>query len=173
MRISSQQYFSMNVSTMNDQQAQLSQLYAEISSGASLSTPSDNPLGAAQAVQLSSTATTLSQYTTNQTTALSSLQQEDSTLGSVNTVLQSIHSLILQAGDASLNNSNRGAIATQLQGLSSQLMTLANTTDPQGNYLFAGFQSTAQPYSTNAAGVVTYSGDTGTRTVQVTGSSTV
>jgi len=168
MRISSSQYFNMNVATMSDEQTQLSQLYAEISSGVSLSTPSDNPLGAAQAVQLSSTATTLSQYTTNQTTALSSLQQEDSTLGSVNTVLQSIHSLILQAGDASLNNSNRGAIATQLQGL-----TLANTTDPQGNYLFAGFQSTAQPYSTNAAGVVTYSGDTGTRTVQVTGSSTV
>jgi flagellar hook-associated protein 3 FlgL len=173
MRISSTQYFNMNVATMSDQQAQLSQLYAEISSGVSLSTPSDNPLGAAQAVQLSSTATALSQYTTNQTSALSSLQQEGSTLGSVNTVLASIHTLILQAGDASLNNSNRGAIATQLQGLSSQLMTLANTTDPQGNYLFAGFQSTAQPYSTNSAGVVTYSGDTGARTVQISGSSTV
>src|ERR1700761_873285 len=140
MRISSSQFFNMNVSTMSNEQAQLSQLYAEISSGSSLNTPSDNPLGAAQAVQLSSTATSLSQYTTNQTTALASLQQEGSTLGSINTVLGSIHTLILQAGDASLNNSNRGAIATQLQGLTSQLMTLANTTDPQGNYLFAGFQ---------------------------------
>ncbi|MFL9959920.1 flagellar hook-associated protein FlgL [Paraburkholderia sediminicola] len=173
MRISTSQYFNMNVATMSDQQAQLSQLYAQISSGVSLSTPADNPLGAAQAVQLSSTATTLSQYTTNQTAALSSLQQEDSTLGSVNTVLGSIHTLILQAGDGSLNNGNRGAIATQLQGLTSQLMTLANSTDPQGNYLFAGFQSTAQPYSTNSAGVVTYSGDTGTRTVQINDSSTI
>ncbi|MEW9581111.1 flagellar hook-associated protein FlgL [Paraburkholderia sp. DGU8] len=173
MRISSSQYFAMNVATMSDQQAQLSQLYAQISSGSSLSTPADNPLGAAQAVQLSSTATTLSQYTSNQTTALASLQQEDSTLGSVNTVLQSIQTLILKAGDGTLNNTNRGAIATQLQGLSSQLMTLANSTDPQGNYLFAGFQSTAQPYSINSAGVVTYSGDTGTRTVQVTDSSTI
>ncbi|MDI7047587.1 hypothetical protein QMN58_29250, partial [Escherichia coli] len=74
MRISSMQYFNMNVSTMSDQQAQLSQLYAQISSGVSLSTPSDNPLGAAQAVQLSSTATSLAQYTTNQNVALSSLQ---------------------------------------------------------------------------------------------------
>ncbi|MFM0200998.1 flagellar hook-associated protein FlgL [Paraburkholderia fungorum] len=173
MRISSSQFFNMNVATMSDQQAQLSQLYAEISSGVSLNTPSDNPLGAAQAVQLSSTATSLSQYTTNQTTALASLQQEGSTLGSINTVLGSIHTLILKAGDPTLNDTNRGAIATQLQGLTSQLMTLANATDPQGNYLFAGFQSNAQPYSTNSAGVVTYSGDTGERTVQVSGSSTV
>lgn len=173
MRISTSQYFNMNVAQMSDQQAQLSQLYAQISSGVSLNTPSDNPLGAAQAVQLSSTATTLSQYTSNQTAALSSLQQEDSTLGSVSTVLQSINTLILQAGNGSLNNGNRGAIATQLQGLTSQLMTLANTTDPQGNYLFGGFQSAAQPYSTNAAGVVTYSGDTGARTMQVTDSTTV
>ncbi len=35
MRISSMQYFNMNVSTMSDQQAQLSQLYAQISSGVS------------------------------------------------------------------------------------------------------------------------------------------
>lgn len=173
MRISSTQYFNMNVATMSDQQAQLSQLYAQISSGVSLSTPSDNPLGAAQAVQLSSTATTLSQYTSNQGTALASLQQEDSTLGSVNTVLQSIHTLVLRAGDGSLNDGDRGSIATQLQSLRSQLMTLANSTDPQGNYLFAGYQSSAQPYTTNAAGVVTYSGDTGTPAVQVTDSRVV
>jgi flagellar hook-associated protein 3 FlgL len=60
MRISSAQYFSMNVETMSNQQAQLSQIYQEISSGSSLSTAADNPLGAAQAVQLSSTATALS-----------------------------------------------------------------------------------------------------------------
>ncbi|ASV97786.1 flagellar hook-associated protein FlgL [Paraburkholderia aromaticivorans] len=173
MRISSTQYFNMNVATMSDQQAQLSQLYAEISSGVSLSTPSDNPLGAAQAVQLSSTATTLSQYTTNQGSALASLQQEDTTLGSVNTVLQTIHTLVLRAGDGSLNDGDRGSIATQLQSLRSQLMTLANSTDPQGNYLFAGYQSSAQPYTTNSAGVVTYSGDTGTPAVQITASHVV
>lgn len=173
MRISSAQFFNMNVATMSNQQAQLSQLYAEISSGVSLSTPADNPLGASQAVQLSSTATTLSQYTTNQTAAIASLQQEDSTLGSVNTVLQTIHTLVLRAGDGSLNDGDRGSLATQLTSLRSQLMTLANSTDPQGNYLFAGYQGGAQPYTTNSAGVVTYSGDTGSPAMQITGSHTV
>ncbi|MFM0209054.1 flagellar hook-associated protein FlgL [Paraburkholderia sediminicola] len=173
MRISSMQYFNMNVATMSDQQAQLSQLYAQISSGVSLSTPSDNPLGAAQAVLLSSTAQSLSQYTTNQGTALASLQQEDSTLGSVNTVLQTIHTLVLRAGDGSLNNGDRGSIATQLQSLRGQLVTLANSTDPQGNALFGGYQGTTQPYTTNSAGAVTYSGDSGTPSMQVTAGHTV
>ena len=59
-------------------------------------------------------------------------KQEDATLGSVNTVLQTIHTLVLRAGDGSLNDGDRGSIATQLQSLRSQLMTLANATDRAG-----------------------------------------
>jgi len=167
MRISSAQYFSMNVETMSNQQAQLSQIYQEISSGSSLGTPADNPLGAAQAVQLSSTATALSQYTTNQNTALSSLGIEDSTLGSVIQTLQSINSLALSVGTGTLNDANRAADAKELEGLRDQLMTYANTTDGAGNAIFAGFQSTTQPFTLDASGSVVYSGDTGSRSVQV------
>lgn len=173
MRISSQQYFSMNVANMSDQQAQLSQLYQEISSGVSLETPADNPLGAAQAVQLSSTGTTLSQYTSNQSTALTSLNQEYSTLSSVTTALQSIHTQLLSANSGSLNDGDRASIATEIQGLESQLMTLANSTDSQGNHIFSGYQSGAQPFSTDSAGNVVYSGDTGTPQVQVTTGNTI
>ncbi|WP_133649599.1 flagellar hook-associated protein FlgL [Paraburkholderia flava] len=167
MRISTTQFFTMNVQQMNDQQSALAQLYQQLSSGVSLATPSDNPLGAAQAVQLSMQGATLSQYADNQTTAASSLQAEDSTLGSVSSVLTNINTLIVHAGDGSLGNSDRSAIATQLQGLRSQLMTLANSTDSQGNYLFSGFQTTAAPYSVDASGSVIYTGDSGDRTVQV------
>jgi flagellar hook-associated protein 3 FlgL len=173
MRISSQQYFSMNVSTMNDQQAQLSQIYQEISSGVALSTPADNPLGAAQAFNLSSTAPALPQYTTNQNAALSSLQAESSTLGSVLTTLQSANTLALSVGSGVLNDTNRTAIATQLTSLRDQLLTYANATDSSGNSLFSGFQNTTQAFTTNSSGAIVYSGDTGTRTVQVTGSNAV
>ncbi|MBB5412538.1 MULTISPECIES: flagellar hook-associated protein FlgL [unclassified Paraburkholderia] len=173
MRISTQQYFSMNVANMSNQQAQLSQIYQEISSGESLTTPADNPLGAAQAVQLSSTASALSQYTTNQNAALTSLQAEDSTLSSVITTLQSANTLGLRAGDGSLNDADRTAIAAQLTALRDQLVTSANASDSSGNALFAGFQNSTQAFTTDAAGNVTYTGDTGTRTVQVTDSNAV
>ncbi|AOK18003.1 flagellar biosynthesis protein FlgL [Burkholderia cepacia] len=167
MRISTTQFYQMNVAQMNDQQAQLSQLYQQISSGVSLSTPADNPLGAAQAVQLSMTSATLSQYASNQNAALSSLQAEDQALSSVNTVLTNVQSLVVRAGDGSLSDSDRAALSTQLQGYRDQLLTLANSTDGSGNYLFAGFKNGSKPFADNASGGVTYSGDTGTRQVQI------
>jgi flagellar hook-associated protein 3 FlgL len=170
MRISSSQVFTQSVATMDNQQAQINQLYQQISSGVSLSTPSDNPLGAAQAVQLSMTASTLSQYTANQSSALASLQAEGSTLTSVTGLLNSIQSIAIQAGGGTLNDSNRSALATQLTGYRNQLMTLANSTDGAGNYLFAGFQGATAPFLNAPGGGATYSGDNGVRMVQVASS---
>ena len=119
MRISTSQYFGMNVQTMDDQQSTLASLYQQLSSGVSLATPSDNPVGAAQAVQLSMQGAALSQYSSNQNTALQALQSEDGSLSSVNNVLTSINTLLVRAGDGSLNDGDRGDIATQLQGIRS------------------------------------------------------
>lgn len=167
MRISTSQYFGMNVQTMDDQQSTLAQLYQQLSTGVSLATPSDDPVGAAQAVQLSMQGATLSQYASNQNTALSSLQAEDSSLSSVSSVLTSINTLLVRAGDGSLGDSDRSAIATQLQGLRSQLMGLANGTDDSGNYLYAGFQASTPPFSVGTSGAVVYTGDQGVQSVQV------
>ena len=174
MRISSSQYFTMNVETMNNQQASLANMYAQISSGKALQTAADNPLGAAQAVALTSQAANLAQYSTNQSSALTSLQQEDSTLTSVTNVMQSIQSLVVNAGNGTLNDTDRNALATQIQGYRSTLMTLANTTDANGNYIFAGFQGGSKPFSDNASGVgATYDGGPGQRQVQISDTSTI
>jgi flagellar hook-associated protein 3 FlgL len=163
----------MNVQTMDNQQAELAQLYGEISSGVSLTTPSDNPLGAAQAVQLSAQGATLSQYATNQSAGLANLQAEDSTLSSVITALQSVHSQLLSAGNATLNDTNRSAIAGTLQQLQGQLVTLGNTTSPGGGYLFGGFQTASQPFTQNSAGAVVYAGDNAVLSVQISDSTSV
>lgn len=173
MRISTTQFYQLNVGQMNDQQAQLAQLYQQISSGVSLATPADNPVGAAQAVQLSMTSATLSQYAANQSTALASLQAEDQALQSVGNVLGSVQSLIVRAGDGSLADSDRAALAAQLGGYRDQLASLANSTDGAGNYLFAGYQNSTAPFTKNAAGSIGYVGDTGTRTVQIDDSRSV
>ncbi|SOE48012.1 flagellar hook-associated protein 3 FlgL [Burkholderia sp. D7] len=174
MRISTFEYFTSGVSTMNNQQASLSNLYAEISSGKSLQTAADNPLGAAQAVALTAQAANLAQYSTNQSSALTSLQQEDSTLTSVTNVMQSIQSLVVNAGNGTLNDTDRSALATQLQGYRSTLMTLANTTDANGNYIFAGFQGGSKPFTDNPSGVgATYAGGPGQRQVQISDTRTI
>jgi flagellar hook-associated protein 3 FlgL len=173
MRISTSEFQSMNVQAMDNQQAEMAQLYGEISSGVSLTTPSDNPLGAAQAVQLSAQGATLSQYATNQSTGLTNLQSEDSTLSSVISALQSVNTQLLGAGDATLSDTNRSAIAATLQQLQGQLVTLGNTTSPGGGYLFGGFQTASQPFTQNSAGAVMYNGDDGVSSVQISDSTSI
>ncbi|MDR5737181.1 flagellar hook-associated protein FlgL [Caballeronia sp. LZ016] len=168
MRISSSQYFNMNVASMSDQQSTLASMYQQISAGKRILTASDDPLGAAQAVQLTLRSGALAQYSTNQTTALSALQQEDSTLSDVSSVMQSIQSKLVQAGDGSLNDSNRAAVADAIKGYRDQLMGLANTTDGSGNYIFSGLKGGTKPFSDDPSGVgTTYSGDYGQRTMQI------
>lgn len=167
MRISTSQFYDQNIQTMDNQQGQLSTYYQQLSSGTALTTPADNPLGAAQAVQLTMVSATYTQYQTNQSAALSSLGLEDKTLSSVTTTLDSVTSQLVRAGDGTLNDSDRASIAQALQGYRNQLLNLANTSDGAGNYLFSGFQATTQPFTNNTAGGVNYQGDSGIRQVQV------
>ncbi|RDU98566.1 flagellar hook-associated protein FlgL [Trinickia dinghuensis] len=167
MRISTSQFYNQNIQTMDNQEAQLGTYYQQLSSGTALTTPADNPLGAAQAVQLTMVSATYTQYQTNQNSALSSLQLEDKTLSSVTSTMQAITSEITRAGDGTLNDSDRASIAQALEGYRSQLMNLANTSDGAGNYLFSGFQATTPPFTNNPAGGVNYQGDNGIRESQV------
>lgn len=167
MRIATSQFYTQNIELMNNQESQISTLYQQVASGNLLQTPADNPLGAAQAVQLSATSATLSQYSANQNTALSALGLEDSTLSSVTGTLNSIVSRLSSAINGTMSDSDRAALASQLQGQRDTLLSLANTTDGAGNYIFAGFQGSSQPFTNSPAGGVTFSGDTGQRNVQI------
>src|ERR1700761_2091470 len=173
MRISASQYLGMNVQAMDNQQSELSQLYAEISSGQALTTPASNPLGAAQAVQLSMQGATLSQYSTNQSSAQTSLESEDSTLSSVIQALQSVNTQLESAGGGTLNDTDRSGIAATLTQLNNQLVTLSNTTSPSGGYLFGGFQSSTQPFTQNSAGAVVYNGDNGVSSAQISSTTSI
>ena len=133
MRISTSQFYNQNIQTMDNEQSQLATYYQQLSSGTALTTPADNPLAAAQAVQLTMVSASYSQYTTNQNAALTSLQLEDKTLSSVTGTMQAISSEVVRAGDGSLNDSDRASIAKALQGYRDQLLTLANTSD-QGRW---------------------------------------
>jgi flagellar hook-associated protein 3 FlgL len=87
--------------------------------------------------------------------------------------LQSVHSQLLSAGNATLNDTNRSAIAGTLQQLQGQLVTLGNTTSPGGGYLFGGFQTASQPFTQNSAGAVVYAGDNAVLSVQISDSTSV
>jgi flagellar hook-associated protein 3 FlgL len=117
----------------------------EISSGRSVNQPSDNPTAAALLVENNDQATFNSGYLQSLGAVQGQLSTADSMLSSVVTALQRAISLGVEGANGTLSDSDRAAIASELQGIQSQLVSLANTSY-QGRYVFAGTKTSTPPY---------------------------
>lgn len=165
MRISSNTLFDSNVRLLGQQQSQLLQTQQQISSGRRILTASDDPVAAARALEVSQSDTMNTQYAANRTAARHKLSMAESNLQSATSLLQDVRTAAVGAGNGTLNDSDRQTIAADLSGRLQELIGLANSTDGAGNYLFAGFQSRAQPFA-DVSGVISYNGDDGQHNVQ-------
>jgi flagellar hook-associated protein 3 FlgL len=173
MRISTAEFTSQAILEIDNQSSALQQTQNELSTGVAVQTAADNPVAASQIVQLSQQQAQLSQYGTNLQSAQTRLTLEESSLSSATNTLQSIRDLAVQAGNATLNDSNRAQIATQIQTQIQALLGTANTKDSNGEYLFAGYATQTQPFATDSGGNVSYQGDAGTRLIQVSANQSV
>lgn len=160
MRISTSWQYQQSLSTMLDQQAELSQTQNEVSTGKAINVASDNPIGAAQIVGLNHMLAENTQYNTNITSTNTRLSTETSTLGTVSNVLNSVNDIALGAINSAMSSSDLSNMATQLTQYRDQLVQLANTTDANGQALFAGTSNTTTPFVQNSStGAVTYTGN--------------
>ena len=166
MRVSTSTIFDVNVASMNQNQSKLLHTQQQVSAGRRILTPADDPVGATRALDLTQSDAAITQYAANINTTQNSLVLSESTLGNVTTLLQDIHTTTIQAGNTgALTNTDRKGMATALQGQLDQLISLANSTDGLGNYLFSGFQGKTPPFVNTAT--VQYMGDDGQRLNQV------
>jgi len=140
-----------------DQSAEMTTI-AELSSGKQINAPSDNPVGAAQAALLQSNLSALGQYKSNQAQASDLLNSASSTMSQALNVIQSARTTLVQAGNGTLTNSDRSALAATLQQSLDQLVGLANTSDGQGGYLFGGSVNSTPPF-VQSGNTVSYVGD--------------
>jgi flagellar hook-associated protein 3 FlgL len=167
MRISTAQIYDAGVSGIDAQQSHLSRTQQQVASGKRILTPSDDPIGASQALTLSQAKDRITQYGANIDAAKDALGLNDSVLSQVNDVLQSLRTLVLQAGNPSLNDSDRASLATAAAGQLQTLLGVANTKDADGHYMFSGFAGNTQAFTTSGSGAIVYNGDQGNRTLDV------
>lgn len=166
MRISTSQIFQRATNGMLDQQAALSKTQIQMSTGKKLTAPSDDPVAAAQALQIQNGIDAITAYQKNADAATASLSTEENALSNAADILQRARELAVQANSAALSDTDRKAIVQELQQHIDGLMAIANTRDGNGDYVFAGFSAKTEPFSQTGAGVA-YSGDQGQREVQI------
>lgn len=161
MRLSTAWMYQQSLTTMLSQQSALAVTQNQVDTGNRINVASDDPAGAGQVVSLNHVIAANTQYSTNIDSATTRLNTEASTLSSVNSALDTVRTLGLQAVNGTLSDSDRQSIASQLSQIRDQLVQLANTTDSNGNALFAGTSTTTTPFQVGANGVVSYSGNGG------------
>ncbi len=167
MRISTDQMQQQAVNLMLDQQAALAKTQQQVATGRRLATPADDPAAAAQALDLEQARQTIGQYQKNADVARGRLSLEEGTLAGMDDVLQRLRELAVQGSNDTQTAASRAFIARETRELLGQLVTMANTRDANGEHIFAGYSGATQPFSQSASGSVAYSGDAGSRFLQI------
>lgn len=166
MRISTAQIYDVNVGNITRQQGDLLKLQNQLSTGKRVVSPSDDPVAAARALEVSQAAQQVTLQKEAQGTANDTLSTLDSKLGAMGDLFAYVRERAIQAGSATLNQSDKDSIAQDIQAQFDSLLAMANGTDENGEYVFAGFKGDVQPFTGSLAGV-SYDGDQGQRTIHV------
>jgi flagellar hook-associated protein 3 FlgL len=172
MRVTQSLEQTQFLTAINQLETNLSTTQNQISSGLSFTTASQNPVAAGLVTGYNQALAQSQQYDTNSNSAQSSLNTEDSALTQVQNALQSLRDLALEANNSNESPQDLSAIATQATQIQNTLLSLANTQDGSGNYIFAGYSTQSQPFALSTTGA-TYSGDQGQRQVQIAAGETV
>lgn len=170
MRISTLMMYQQTMGGISNSQSKWLQYGEQMSTGLRVNRPSDDPIAASQAVVLSQAQSQTSQYASARTFATQRISQEENTLSSVTTAIQSAQEKIVYAGNGTLSDDDRASLATDLQGIRDQLMNLANSQDGNGRYMFAGYKTDSAPFDATSG---SYTGGTTNVEQQVDSSRTM
>lgn len=145
VRVSQQMMFTNFVNNMNSSLTSLMDLNEQASSQKKVNKPSDAPVAASQILQYRTQISSLGQYSRNADIAKGWLNQADSTLLEVNTVLTRIRGLAEQASNGTMSKSNRDQVSYEVRELFEQLIVLSNT-EYEGEHIFAGHKTEAPAF---------------------------
>jgi len=140
----------------------------ELSSGRRVNQPSDDPAASAILVQNHDQAIFTARYLQSLSSIQGQFQTADSALNSMILAMQRALTLGVQGANGTLSDTDRAAVAAELQGIQDQLISLANTSF-QGRPLFAGTMTSSPPFvkdNTFPSGV-RYDGNGAVNTVQI------
>jgi flagellar hook-associated protein 3 FlgL len=160
------------LNSINALESGINQTQNQMSSSLQFTTASQNPTAAGSVNNYKQALAQSQQYGTNAASAQTNLNTEDNALSQVQTQLQALRTLALEANSGTVTNTNLSAIATQAVQIQNSLLALANTQNGNGEYIFGGFVAQTQPFTLSAAGA-TYNGDQGQRQVQIAAGQTV
>lgn len=170
MRVSTSMLYDQGTANLNRQTAAFLKTQNQLATGRRMINPSDDPVAAGRALEVTQRRDMNTQFLDNQNAARDALRTTEISLASLGDLLQNVRDNAVKAGNGSLDDPQRRMIATDLRQQFDQLLSIANARDANGEFLFAGFGLAAgetKPYEGSVEAGVTANGDQGRRKLQV------
>jgi len=165
-RISSNMMYDQSVFLMLSRQSKMNQLERQLATGQKLVTAKDDPVAAGTAVGMDRVLAELEQLGANAANVQNRLGLQENALAQAGELLTRVTELTLEANNAALSNEDRKSVSAELKSVRDALLSLANSTDGSGRYLFGGSNDGAPPFS-SIGGSTVYNGDQTQRQVEV------
>lgn len=159
MKISTSFLFDRATDRMSTIQNKLATTQAQLAESKQILSPSDAPDQAAAIQRLKGEVQRQESHQRTLEVAMRRYSVEETALSASNDLLIRMKELGLQAANDTLAPDDRQAIGLEMQALRDQLMSLGNTRDDSGNYLFSGTRVNTPAFAQDALGRVKYQGD--------------
>lgn len=145
MRISSLSQPRWMLTTLQNSNQQINKLSEQLSTQKKYAVPSDDPLSTARAASLTQQQSVTDQYQKNITATSGALSSQETLLTSMNNQLMSLQDLFRSMNNASHTANLNQGYASQIGTISDSLVSLLNSQDADGHYIFAGTNNTQPP----------------------------
>lgn len=145
MRISSLSQPQWMLKALENGNSQISKLSEQLSTQQKQSLPSEDPLNASRTAALTQQQAMTAQYQKNITAVTGSLSSQETLLTSLSNQVLSLQDQFRSMNNATHTGSENSGYAAQISSLSDGIVSLLNSQDASGHYLFAGTNNTSAP----------------------------
>lgn len=158
MRVTNRMLVNGLIRNVHSALARLDKKYNQLATGHEFQYPSDDPVGVAQVMQLTTSIKQTDQYIKNANDAILWMESTDSAMNEFGSVLQRLKELSIAGANDTLPQESRDTQADEVRELRNYLYMLANS-EQEGRYLFAGTRTMNSPYERLADGTIIYHGN--------------
>ena len=159
MTVSTNYNFNQSVRQMNELQTSISKTQTQIATGQQLTKPSDDPAKVTAIGRLNSALARQASYSATLTTVGDRLSATEASVTGASDIMTRVKELAIQSANDTLSPADRSSIATEIATLRDSLVSLANSRDIDGSYLFSGTKVTQSPFGNSGGGKIEYLGD--------------
>ncbi|MGF1738430.1 flagellar hook-associated protein FlgL [Photobacterium satsumensis] len=166
-RVSTFSQYQNLTSNLMRKQGAVNNTNEQLATGKRIKTAGDDPVASVSTQNYKQQLVQIEQFQKSITLANNRLGTLETSLKNVETHIDSSKQKVIGMINGAMGSDDRSAFKNELESLYEGLLNLANTQDEGGNYVFAGHQSTTQPFVEGISGKVQYLGDSGHREARI------